>query len=177
MGGKPTPIGLTVTTTSDTVPPGDQPPTLTKTQIFFPNAAVANGRFLPSCTESILRGKGPAKCPKKSKIGKGRATGKVGTLVVDIDVTAFNGPKGKSVLLYILSKPTAPVAHRRRPVHDDGQGLDRAQGTQARLHRGLQVPEERQGPDARHLQLPRGAGRDRRHGHRLQPVATSATRA
>jgi hypothetical protein len=111
-GGKPTPIHLTVTTTSDTIPSGGQPPTLTKAQIFFPNAAVANGRFFPACTESILLNKGPAKCPKKSKIGKGKATGKVGTLLVNIDVTAFNGPKGKSVLLYILSEPTAPVAVR-----------------------------------------------------------------
>ncbi|HEY1277217.1 MAG TPA: hypothetical protein VGF25_20085 [Thermoleophilaceae bacterium] len=111
-GGKPTPIALKVTTGADTVPPGGQPPTLQQAQIFFPNAAVANGRFFPSCTESILLNKGPNKCPKQSKIGKGSAIGKVGSLEVKTDVTAFNGPKGKSVLLYVLSVPSAPVSIR-----------------------------------------------------------------
>jgi hypothetical protein len=111
-GGKPTAISLKVTTTSDTIPPGGQPPTLTKAQIFFPNAAIANGRFFPSCTTSILLNRGPAKCPKQSKIGKGKAIGRVGTLEVPINVTAFNGPKGKRVLLYILSEDTASVSVR-----------------------------------------------------------------
>jgi hypothetical protein len=111
---QPRPATLTVTTTGDTIPPGGQPPTLTRAVILFPRGASANGRLFTSCQPAALQQRGPGGCPRSSRLGSGSAEGKVGDLVVPAEVDVFNGPRGRSVLFWI--EATQPVSIRAAVV-------------------------------------------------------------
>jgi hypothetical protein len=111
---QPRPATLTVTTTGDTIPPGGQPPTLTRAVILFPRGATANGRLFTSCQPATLQQRGPSGCPRSSRLGSGRAEGKVGDLVVPAEVDVFNGPRGRSVLFWIEARQ--PVSIRAAVV-------------------------------------------------------------
>jgi hypothetical protein len=100
-------VDLTVETGTETIPPGGQPPTLTRAIVFFPRGARVNGRLFPSCREAVLDREGPSGCPRRSRIGRGKAEGRAGSLVEQVDVTVFNGPRGRSVLFHIFG--TDPI--------------------------------------------------------------------
>jgi hypothetical protein len=98
---------LTVETGTETIPPGGQPPTLTRAIVFFPQGARVNGRLFPSCRQAVLQREGPSGCRRRSRIGRGKAEGRAGSLVEQVDVTVFNGPRGRSVLFHIFG--TSPI--------------------------------------------------------------------
>jgi hypothetical protein len=66
---------------------------------------VLNAAKFPSCTESQVRAGGAA-CAK-AKVGSGKATGLALGLEENLTVTAYNGPKGKTLLLHV--KGQAPL--------------------------------------------------------------------
>ena len=88
---------------------GTSPPTTKETIVSFGKGIKFNASKFPSCTLSTLNSKGPSGCPKGSKVGTGSATALVGgspgepapSTTETLKVTAFNGPKGKSYLLYL----------------------------------------------------------------------------
>jgi hypothetical protein len=105
---RPRIVDLTVETGTETIPPGGQPPTLTQSVIFFPRGARANGRLFPSCRPAVIERDGPSGCPRRSRIGRGRAEGRAGSTVEQVEVTVFNGPRGRTVLFHI--RGTDPIA-------------------------------------------------------------------
>lgn len=112
---KPRPVKLSLrlySTTSD----GSVPPASNHVIVWMPRGLVFQGAKFPACSLSTLNdpNKGPTKCPSGSKIGGGTATASVGTepgsQTEALKVTVFNGPKGKSVNLYLLGTQPAAVA-------------------------------------------------------------------
>jgi hypothetical protein len=88
---------------------GTSPPTTKETVVSFGKGIRFNASKFPSCTLDTLNSKGPSACPKGSKVGTGSATALVGgspgepapSTTESLKVTAFNGPKGKTYLLYL----------------------------------------------------------------------------
>jgi hypothetical protein len=88
---------------------GTSPPTTKETIVSFGKGIKFNSNLFPACTLEVLNGKGPSGCPKGSKVGTGSATALVGgspgepkpTTTEALKITAFNGPQGKSLLLYL----------------------------------------------------------------------------
>jgi hypothetical protein len=105
---RPQAVELRVETGTETIPPGGQPPTLTRGIIFFPRGARANGRLFPFCRPAVLDREGPSSCPRKSRIGRGRAEGRAGSLVEPVDVTVFNGSRGRTLLFHL--RGTSPIS-------------------------------------------------------------------
>ncbi len=114
-GGVGTPVKLTVNASFGTDTPGAAPFVIQKAVVKFPSGARANGRFFPSCSAKKLnRNRGIlSKCPKGSKIGGGKATGRANDLTPPItatgNVTLFNGPGGRSVVFNIDVKRPAVI--------------------------------------------------------------------
>jgi hypothetical protein len=114
--GKPSPKkpkdvtynGILKISTSD----GKQPNTAPLTEVFFAKEFKNNGKRFKSCKVSDIDGKSkiPAKCAK-AKVGDGTASSLVGSpggdpnLRQDLTVKAYNGPKGKSILLVVNGGP------------------------------------------------------------------------
>lgn len=98
-------IRLSATTT------GGLPPATSKAEVFLPKELKLNGSKFASCTAAILNNsnQGPSKCPKGSKVGSGSARAIVVGQQVPIKVTAFNGPKGRSLLLYLQASGIANI--------------------------------------------------------------------
>jgi hypothetical protein len=102
-------------------PDGTQPATGSPTTLYFAKQLVNNGKYFPSCSVTDIDGKTsvPAKC-KKAVIGKGTAASQAGTpgtasiINEPLAVTAYNGPKGKQLLLVLNA--TSPVAVQNRVV-------------------------------------------------------------
>ena len=100
---------------------GTQPDTAPTTKIFFPKQIINNAKHFPSCKVSDIDGKPsvPAKC-KKALVGKGSATSDAGTpgmppaINEPLRVTAYNGNKGKQVLLVLNA--TSPVQVQNRVI-------------------------------------------------------------
>jgi hypothetical protein len=96
-----TPVALTINTIFSTNPAGHPAPTISKAVVLFPNVAVTNGRYFPSCSAAQLTRAHNvlSKCPKGSQIGSGL----VHALAVELGVKSiakaalFNGPHGKSI--------------------------------------------------------------------------------
>jgi hypothetical protein len=88
---------------------GTSPPTTKETIVSFGKGIKFNASKFPSCTLAKLNASGPSACPKGSKVGTGSAVALVGgspgepapTTTESLKVTAFNGPKGKTYLLYL----------------------------------------------------------------------------
>jgi hypothetical protein len=109
----------------DTDPAGQQPEGAPTTSVYFSKAIKTNGKYFPFCNKSEIDGQPtfPAKC-SKAKIGTGTASALAGSpgspssnsVKEDLNVTAVNGPKGKSIYLVLNSAPTAPVAIQNRVV-------------------------------------------------------------
>jgi hypothetical protein len=108
-GGTPTHpkiVKLTVTTTTK---PKDQTPFATKQAVIYFDK---HFRFTPkpfkSCSKATLDASGPTACSPASKIGGGSAQGTALGQTENLTVTAFNGPGGNKVELYVQG--TAPLA-------------------------------------------------------------------
>ena len=100
---------------------GTQPPTAPTTKIYFAKQLVNNAKHFPSCKVSDIDGKTsiPSKC-KKALVGKGTAASQAGTpgtvapINENLAVTAYNGNKGKQILLVLNA--SSPVAIQNRAV-------------------------------------------------------------
>jgi len=87
---------------------GSKPPTTRRLQLFLGKGLKLNAAKFPSCTEAKIN-QNPASCPAGSKVGRGSATalttaGNNRPTAEDrqqFNVTAFNGPRGRSLILYI----------------------------------------------------------------------------
>src|SRR3954451_21836015 len=79
---------------------------LTRAVLKFTYGAKVNGNLFPSCTADEIRNH--EACPKGSKIGSGTGLGTVGdgpdAAQEPIDITLYNGPKGKSIVFRIQGK-------------------------------------------------------------------------
>jgi hypothetical protein len=100
--------GVLHVSTSD----GGQPNTAPLTEIFFAKQLVNNAKSFPSCTAADIDGKTaiPAKC-NKAQVGGGTASSLLGkpgqqnSVRTNLTVQAFNGPKGKQILLVVSGGP------------------------------------------------------------------------
>jgi hypothetical protein len=107
-------IKLTLAVGLDTNPSGLQPDTLTSATLLFPQGATLNSARFRSCSPAKLQARGTIACPAGSRIGSGTAKGTGGNpgqtpiLAENLSIAAFNGPHGKSVLLWLTG--TAPAA-------------------------------------------------------------------
>jgi hypothetical protein len=92
-------------------PQGEQAATLTRALLKFTYGARLMGKFFPSCSADMIRNH--QVCPKGSVIGTGKALGMVGgpenPALENIDVTLYNGPKGKSITFRIQGKQPAVI--------------------------------------------------------------------
>jgi len=101
---------------------GTQPATAPTTKIYFAKQLVNNAKHFPSCKVSDIDGKSaiPSKC-KKAQVGSGTAASQVGptpgtpaAFNQNLSVKAFNGNKGRQVLLVLNS--SFPVAVQNRVI-------------------------------------------------------------
>ena len=87
-------------------PPGEQAATLKQVVLKFTYGARLNGRYFPSCSADMIRNH--RACPKGSIVGTGKGLGMVGgpdnPALEPIDLTLYNGPKGKSITFRIQGK-------------------------------------------------------------------------
>lgn len=103
---KPAAVKLKVTTT--TKPAANDSPFATKQAVIsFDKNLVFNGAKFKSCTAAAVQAS-EASCPAGSKVGSGTAQGSALGITQNLTVTAFNGPKGKSLLLHVTG--SAPLA-------------------------------------------------------------------
>ena len=97
-------------------PSGLQPNTLTSATLLFPQGATLNSARFRSCSPAKLQAKGTIGCPAGSRVGSGTAHGTGGNpgetpiLAEDLTIDAFNGPHGKSVLLWLTGSAPAAIA-------------------------------------------------------------------
>lgn len=102
---------------------GTQPNVAPTTKIYFPKQIKQNAKDFPSCNPKALDGADtvPASC-KKAQIGTGVAKASAGSpgqpinpaTSEDLSVKAYNGPKGKSILLAVTG--TSPLAISNRVI-------------------------------------------------------------
>lgn len=93
-------------------PNGGPADTLQSAVLKFTYGAHLNGNLFPSCSAAQIRSH--VKCPKGSKIGSGSALGILGggtdnPTTEPIDVTLYNGPKGKSITFQIQGQAPAVI--------------------------------------------------------------------
>lgn len=100
---KPKSVKLKITTT--TTPKDANQFATTKAVLSFDKNLKFGGSKFKSCTAAMVQAD-ETTCPKGSKVGSGTAAGQAGpggaVKVTPISVTAFNGPKGKSLLLHVV---------------------------------------------------------------------------
>lgn len=103
---KPKNIGLKVTTTL--VPGANDKNFATKQAVlYFDKNITFNGAKFKSCTAAAVQ-QSEASCPSGSKVGSGSAEGSALGIKQALKVAAFNGPKGKTLLLHVTG--SAPLA-------------------------------------------------------------------
>jgi hypothetical protein len=108
-------IKLTLDVGLDSAPSGLQPHTLTSATLLFPQGASLNSARFRSCSPVKLQAKGTRACPAGSRIGSGSASGVGGKpgetpiLTENLSIDAFNGPHGKSVLLWLTGTQPAAI--------------------------------------------------------------------
>jgi hypothetical protein len=101
---------------------GTQPDTAPITKLYFAKQFINNARYFPSCKASQINGKAviPAKC-KKAQIGQGTATSQAGSpgaptlLPENLTVRAFNGSRGRQLLLVLFATAPVPITNRVIP--------------------------------------------------------------
>lgn len=101
---RPRTVSLRISTGTVQTTPGVVPPTTSEARIYFPRGARFNGRHFASCTATKIRSrKSTDDCPSRAKVGSGDAIGLApgGITQDDIDIEAFNGPKGRYVNLFV----------------------------------------------------------------------------
>ena len=109
---------------------GTSPPTTATTTVSFGKGIRFNAGKFPTCTLSTLNSKGPSACPKGSKVGTGSASALVGgspgeaapSTTEILKVTAFNGPGGKSYLLYLDGDSPATIKQAIEGTLGTGSG-------------------------------------------------------
>ena len=117
---KPAPLsyeGILDVGTSD----GKQPNVAPTTKLYFPKQVVTMGKYFPKCNGSKLDGQStvPASC-KKAVVGKGTAKASGGApgqpinpaTTEDLTVTAYNGLKGKQLLLVVNGSSPLQISNR-----------------------------------------------------------------
>jgi hypothetical protein len=105
------PVGVTATVMIDLAPLGTaQPPVTDEVDIFLPKALRSRGAKFPSFSAQMIAGPtGVSACPAGSKVGTGVAAGTALGLTEQLNVAAFNGPGGSSLLLFLSSGVGAPL--------------------------------------------------------------------
>jgi hypothetical protein len=90
-------------------PSAPAPLQLAHTTLRFPKGAVLNARYFPKCSPAALRSRGPRGCPRRSRIGSGRATGVAPPIVTDpvnARITLYNGTfQGRNPTIVIYAIP------------------------------------------------------------------------
>jgi hypothetical protein len=97
---KPKSVGALTVDLKVAVNPADAPFATQSTVIHFDKGLVFNSAKFPSCTEAQAR-TGAAACTK-AKVGSGKAVGLALGQQENLTITAYNGPKGKSILLHVV---------------------------------------------------------------------------
>jgi hypothetical protein len=98
---KPKGIKLGIETiTQDPAQSGDQPFATEQAVIHFDKNLVFNGKNLASCSNAQVQSDN-TKCPPKSKVGTGTATGSALGATENLKVTLYNGPGGNSIELLV----------------------------------------------------------------------------
>jgi hypothetical protein len=100
---------ITLTTRADTA--GEAEPTTTKSEVFLPSEFVLGGAVFPSCTFAQANQATP-RCTSRARVGAGRAVFRSGAFSQQANVTVYNGPKGKSVLLRLDSSSGGVPIHQ-----------------------------------------------------------------
>jgi len=96
------PVGHTLFTQFTTgTTEGTQPPPVRTTVLTYSKEFDINGKAFKSCNKNLLDVMGPTACPKGSQVGKGSAAGMLGTVNINLPVTAFNGGNGSKLNLYV----------------------------------------------------------------------------
>jgi hypothetical protein len=111
----PAKVGLNV----DLANNGTAPSPAKLVDIFFDKNLVFGGAAFPSCT---LAKTTRNQCPANTKVGTGKAAAKAGTSTIALNITAFNGPGGKSLLL-ALRQVGGPLAINLEPKLTKATGL------------------------------------------------------
>jgi hypothetical protein len=117
---KPAPLsyeGILDVGTSD----GKQPNVAPTTKLYFPKQIVQMAKYFPSCNAKAIDGQSsvPASC-KKAKIGSGTARASGGApgqpinpaTTENLTVTAYNGAKGKQLLLVVNGSSPLQISNR-----------------------------------------------------------------
>ena len=87
-----------------------------KTVVHLPKELQFNGKAFPTCTNAQVTAD-DTKCPRKSKVGFGAATGNALQTDEHIKVIAYNGPGGNKLELLLLSQD-GPL-----PIHQAIEGV------------------------------------------------------
>ena len=87
-----------------------------KTVVHLGNELQFNGKAFPTCSNSQVTSD-DSKCPAKSKVGFGTATGNALNLDEHLKVTAYNGPGGNKLELLLVSQD-GPL-----PIHQAIEGV------------------------------------------------------
>ena len=107
------PVGHTIfTQVATTNDDGSQPPPVKTTILTYSKEFVFNGKAMAAagltCSKALLDAQGPTACKPASKVGTGSSDALIGgdpntkpALQKDIKVTAFNGPGGNKLELYV----------------------------------------------------------------------------
>jgi hypothetical protein len=101
---------------------GSQPPVVSRAKVFFDSGLVFNGGIFPACSAQELNSGGKARCQRRgSQVGTGSAKAQVGTTVVPVGVTAFDGPGTTKFELFIEASRPIRIAQTiegtlRRPA-------------------------------------------------------------
>jgi hypothetical protein len=88
---------------------GIQPPVTNEIDIYVPKELRDRGSAFPSCDAALLGTKGVAACPPGSQIGSGSATGATLGIIEALEITIFNGPAGKSIILFVVGHNPASL--------------------------------------------------------------------
>jgi hypothetical protein len=104
------PVGVTAAVAIDVMPLSTAaPPATSEVDIFLPKALRTRGSQFPSCsTTTMASSAGLSACPAGSQIGTGSASGTALGLTEQLGVKVFNGPGGKSIILYLSG--TTPLS-------------------------------------------------------------------
>lgn len=104
------PIGEAVSVSIDVASlVGGQPPVTNEIDIYVPKELRDRGAQFPSCSPQVLGAKGTSGCPSGSQVGTGSATGATLGIVEQLGVAAFNGPGGKSLILFVTGTQPATL--------------------------------------------------------------------
>jgi len=110
FAARPQSVGLSILARFLTTPPGGQPATVTQAVISFSHGATINSQLFPGCSARRLDLGGLKGCPPDTRIGTGSALGVGAGIDEPLNVTAFNGPRGRSVLFYLQGNSPIHIA-------------------------------------------------------------------